>query len=393
MPEPHPLSSLQLMLHAHNEPFASLQDVHNLRGRRVVVRTSLNVPLDGDTVRADFRIIRALETISYLTQAGARVVLIAHSGRSADASLRAVYEVLREHIALQFVSDIVGESAQRAVAALGDGEVLLLENVRSDPREMQNDAVFARTLASYGDIYINDAFADSHRAHASIVGIPVYLPAYAGLLFAREFQALSRAHAPESPSLCILGGAKFDTKLPLAHKLIERYDHLFIGGALANDILRSKGYEIGTSRCSGVDLANTPLVASEHVLPVHDVVVHTARGRAVKTPDVVAKDEQILDIGPRSIAALAPYVADAATIVWNGPLGDYEHGYDEGTHALARMLADAPGRVILGGGDTVAAIHTLDLADRYTFVSTAGGAMLHFIEHGTLPGIDALASH
>lgn len=379
------------MVHEHSAPFQVVSDLPDLRGRRVVLRTSLNVPLEGEAVRADFRIARALETIDYLARAGARVTILAHIGRTPDASLYPVYLALRERLPLSFVADVAGEEAARAAHALRDGEMVLLENVRSDAREMQNDAAFARTLASYGEYYINDAFADSHRAHASIVGIPTHVPAYAGLLFAREYDALRAAHAPQSPSLCVLGGAKFDTKLPLAHALVERYDRLFIGGALANDVLRGRGYEVGGSRVSAVDLAGSPLLASERMLQVYDVVVDGPHGRMVKPPEHVAGEERILDIGPESIAALAPHVAEAATIVWNGPLGDYEHGYCDATLALARMLADARGQTIVGGGDTIAAIEALKLHDRFTFVSTAGGAMLHFIEHGTLPGIDALA--
>jgi phosphoglycerate kinase len=270
------------------------------------------------------------------------------------------------------------------------GTALLLQNLRSTTAEEENDIDFAKTLASYADYYVNDAFAVSHRAHASIVGIPKYIPSYAGITFMEEYTELTKAFTPEHPSLFILGGAKFETKAPLIEKYAEEYTHAFIGGANANDFLKGKGYEVGTSLLSPVDLSKSPLLKKENILLPVDVIAVTGTSKRAVACDGVLPHEKILDIGPKSIALLAPCIAEAKTILWNGPLGYYEGGHDDATKACAKLIAESSAHSIIGGGDTVAAIESLGLQDSFSFLSTSGGAMLEFLEKKTLPGIEAL---
>ncbi len=371
-------------------PFKTIEEAGSLRGKRVIVRASLNVPLVDGVVRDDFRVAEACETIKFLQKEGARVVVLGHIGREPHESLAPVHTSMEKCTPHQFVASLTNETAIMAAAKLSDGDVLLLENVRSDVREVTNDEGFAQELAALGDIYVNDAFADSHRAHASVVGIPKYLPSYAGFVFAREYTELARAFSPEHPALFVLGGAKVETKLPLVERFAREYDHVFIGGAIANDFLKGRGVEIGLSVVSDVDLATSPLLSHERIILPQDVVLDGPKGKRTADVAAVARNEKIFDVGPASVAALAPYIAAAKTIVWNGPLGNYEGGYADGTNALARLIAEAPATSIIGGGDTIAAIESLGLEKEFTFVSTAGGAMLQFLETETLPGIEAL---
>jgi phosphoglycerate kinase len=403
-------------------PFHTLDEIGNISGKHVIVRAALNVPVENGVVRDDFRIKEACKTIQFLQKQGARVVVLAHLGRPVagiaapfgimgqdsgnrgevpqahgnlgTGTLLPVSNALVQFLPHRFVSALFGDEVTSALESQKDGEVILLENVRSDVRETGNSDDFAKALAAYGDIYINDAFADSHRAHASIVGIPKYLPSYAGLSFVREYTELSKAFDPAHPALFVLGGAKFETKLPLVERFVQEYDHVFIGGAIANDFLKGKGYEVGTSVVSEIDLSASTLLTDPRIIIPTDVVVNGPSGKLVKAADAVAKDEKILDIGPKTMQSLAPVIAEAKTILWNGPLGHYEGGYDEATDALANMIADASEQnhvvSILGGGDTVAAIEKLGLNEKFTFISTAGGAMLEFLEKETLPGIEAL---
>jgi phosphoglycerate kinase len=375
---------------SNTRPFHTIDEVSALRGKRVIVRASLNVPLDGGMVRDNFRIKEACETILYLQEQGARVVVLAHIGRAENETLKPVYDAMQTFLPALWAGGLIGAEVTSAISHLKDGEIMLLENVRSDSREVSNDDAFARELAAHGTIYINDAFADSHREHASIVGIPTHLPSYAGFLFTREYDALSKAFDPALPALFILGGAKFETKLPLVERFIEKYNHVFIGGAIANDFLKGKGYEVGKSKVSDVDLSSSPLLNDPRIIIPDDVIVSGLHGRVVKAADAVMKDESILDIGPGTIQKLAPIISGAQTILWNGPPGAYEDGYTDATNALAKMIADAKGESIIGGGDTIAAIKALGLNEKFDFISTAGGAMLQFLENETLPGIEAL---
>jgi phosphoglycerate kinase len=360
-----------------------------LRGVTVLLRTSLNVPVDAGVVRNPFRLHAALPTIQYLSSHGARVVLISHIDGGVGASLLPVYEYLKKHIALKFSHDVAGTVAQSDVRALKNGEVLLLENVRRDQGEVANDPQFARKLAVLGDVFVNDDFAAAHRVHASVVGLPTLMPSYAGLQFIAERDGLARALTPKSPSLAIVGGAKFITKEPLIRVLLAKYDYIFVGGALAADFLKAKGYEVGTSLVSDSPHLKDLLTNSKILLPI-DAVVENAHGREVKKIDEVLANDNIQDVGPATIASLEEKIMKAKIVLWNGPMGNFEKGYSAQTEALATLVASGGGDSIVGGGDTIASIEKLGLNSKFEFLSTAGGAMLDFLANGTLPGLQAI---
>jgi 3-phosphoglycerate kinase len=336
--------------------------------------------------------MRAMPTLLHLTHAGAKVILITHVGREASITLDPLFNVLQEHLQISYVPQVIGKKAETAVKNLKDGEVLLLENMRSHKGETSNDAAFGKKLAAYGDIYVNDAFSVSHREHASIVGIPKYIKGYFGLTFKEEYFQLMKVVDPIAPSLFILGGAKFETKQPLVEKYIKKYNQVFVGGALANDFFKAKGYEVGKSLVSDSDLKNSKLLDAKNLILPIDVTVQAEKSIRVTTPDMVEKNEVILDAGPATIEFLSEYIADAHTILWNGPLGNYERGFSEYTKACAVRIADSKAYSVVGGGDTIAAIENLSLNDKFSFLSTAGGAMLTFLEEGTLPGIKAIVT-
>lgn len=367
----------------------------DLRGKRVLVRSDFNVPIDSKGGVADaFRLQRGWETIRYLSSLGAKVIITSHIGRDPEETLAPVGIALKHFGPVVYVPDLLGPAAQSAVKALKDGETILLENVRRDARETENDDSLAKELAAYGDIFVNDAFAAAHRAHASTAGVAKFLPSYAGLLMRDEIVQLNIARSPEHPSVAILGGAKFETKAPLIKSLLQTYDHLFITGALANDVLKAKGLPVGRSLVSqelpGPDVLNHP-----HRLDTVDVTVENSEKQArVKKPAEVGVDDKIVDMGPDTLALLAPHIAKAHFILWNGPTGLYEDGYTSWTHAIAELLAKrvAEGAsVVIGGGDTIAAIEGSGVAmDSLGFLSTGGGAMLEYLLKGTLPAIEAL---
>lgn len=378
------------MLNANLPAITSLTDV---RGKYVLVRSSLNVPIEAGAIRNHFRLVRSLPTIEWLVRQGARVVVCGHIGRDKENTLAPVYEYLKQNLQAEvlFSPEVTGSVAKNLRDGLEDGQVLVLENVRRDPRETQNDADFARNLADLADLYVNDAFAASHREHASIVGVPQFLPAYFGINFLNEYAELKRAETPEQPSLFILGGAKFETKLPLVEKFLALYDHVLISGALANDFYKARGHEVGKSLVSDIDLSASPLLHHEKIILPNDVVVVNPAGEVRTTViDDVQPGDAIMDAGPGSIAMIELFTRNAKTILWNGPLGNYEAGYGEQTLACAQLVAESAATTIVGGGDTTAAIESLNNYDHYTFVSTAGGAMLTFLEHGTLAGIDVV---
>lgn len=378
------------MMDTHETRLPLLTDIAITHGMRVIVRSSLDVPITDGVVTNDFRITQALPTINFLLERGARVILMTHVGRDPENTTLPIFNALKDRLPVRHIEAVMGDAVTNAIDALPPGEVLLLGNLRMHREEEVGDVQFAETLASYGDLYVNDAFAVSHRPHASIVGITEYIPACAGITFAAEYENLARALNPEHPAVFILGGAKFETKAPLIERYAHTYDTVMLGGALANDFLKGRGCEVGTSLVSNVDLSSSPLITKENILVPVDVVVWSERGvRTVAVTDV-QPDESILDIGPTSLEALAPHVRAAKTILWNGPLGYYEGGFDAATKACAQLVSESDAFSIVGGGDTVASIEALGLSDTFGFLSTAGGAMLEFLEKGTLPGIDAL---
>ncbi len=369
----------------------SIEELGDIYGMRFLVRSSLDVPIHGGVAEDHFRIHRAIPTFLHLLEKGGRVIILTHVGRDPEISTAPLLPLLERYIPVVHYAGIVGEDVYGKIAHMKEGTALLLGNLRSHEGEEKNDDEFARTLASYADFYVNDAFAVSHRAHASIVGLPKHLPAFAGLTFMDEYDGLMKALTPAHPSLFILGGAKFETKAPLIEEYAKTYTRTFVGGALANDFLKGKGYEVGTSLVSDVSLSGNELLAKENILLPTDVVAEKDGASRMVSADGVSKDERIVDVGLASVEALAPYIAEAKTILWNGPLGNYEGGYDAATKRCAELIAKSAAFSVVGGGDTVSAIHALGLNDSFGFLSTAGGAMLEFLEKKTLPGIEALS--
>jgi len=367
-----------------------ITDVTDLKGKYVLIRSSLNIPLEDGAVRNSFRINRALPTLRYLHEAGARVIVLSHLGRKPEESLKPVFTELEKSLPVHWGGLVTGDEFKQRRELLADGDILLAENLRQDEREVANDPQFVEYLASLGELYVNDAFAEAHREHASTFGLAQKLPAYVGLTLEEEITELSKVMKPESPSLFLLGGAKFETKMPLVEKYLELYDHVFIAGALMNDIFKAKGYEVGKSLVSDVSLAGSPLLDNPKLIIPIDVVVDGPDGQVVKNPDQVLPEENIMDVGPMTVAMLVTYIEKAKSILWNGPFGAYDMGYTQSTEETAKHIAQADAFSVIGGGDTVAAIEKLELNDQFGFVSIGGGAMLSFLEKGTTSVIDCL---
>ncbi|MCR4333421.1 MAG: phosphoglycerate kinase [Patescibacteria group bacterium] len=379
----------------------TVRDIQLFEHVPILVRAALNVPVENGRVTNDYRLRRALPTIQYLCERGARVVLISHLGEQGTETLAPVAEALGKLISgVSFCGETVGARARDAIRTLAPGGVLVLENLRRNRGEKMNDSSFAHELSSLGDVFVQDSFDTCHRFHSSIVGVPSLLPNYAGLLLEEEIEELTRALAPAHPALAVIGGMKFSTKEPTITSLLAVYDQVFVGGALADDFFRASGQEVGRSLISGADPSHVKrlLTNKKLVLPIDSVVVPaTALGEKniyekarVATFGQVHPDETILDNGPATVALLANLVKKAKTILWNGPLGNYENGFVDATDALARAITASSARSIVGGGDTVASIEGLRLLPKFSFVSTGGGAMLEFLAKGTLPGIEAL---
>jgi phosphoglycerate kinase len=381
-----------------------------VRGKRVLVREDLNVPMSDGQV-ADFtRIDAALPTLRLLHDRGARVIVLSHLGRpdgkpDPKLSLRPVAAALAQRLGMPvaFAADSVGPAARDAVAKLKDGDVLLLENVRFHPGEETNDPAFARELAALGDLYVNDAFGTAHRAHASTEALAHLLPSAAGLLMQSELAALARlTENPAHPYVCVIGGAKVKDKVGVFTHLMDKVDAFCVGGGMANTFLAARGTNVGTSlRDDDLEPARRILNLASHQditlhLPIDAVVSRSFdaddRARTVNIEDVGT--EMILDIGPRTARIYADAIASAKEIVFNGPMGVYEKpAYREGTKVVGEAIAEATrggATSVVGGGDAAAAAHMLGFADAMTHVSTGGGATLEFLEGLTLPGVAAL---
>jgi len=362
--------------------------ISSLKGKRVLVRLDLNVPVVGGEVRDPFRINQSLPTISVLREAGARVIILSHIENADTSSLAGVAKFISEYYPVQLVEDI--NALRTASHNMKDGDILMLENLRLFDGEKANSSVFATELASVADAYVNDAFSVCHREHASIMLLPKLLPAYAGALLCEEIEKLSSAFKPPHPFVFVLGGAKFDTKLPLMLKFLDIADTVFVGGALANDLLKEKGYEVGVSLVSKSRVNLSPILSSMKVLIPSDVVATNAYGNDIRRVESVDAGDKIVDIGPETVAEFANAITGAKFILWNGPMGDYEHGFSSGTEGIAKAIIESGAHSVMGGADSVAVVRNADLLDRFTFVSTGGGAMLDFLANGTLPGIEAL---
>lgn len=393
--------------------FKSIDDL-DVRGKRVLVRADLNVPVKSGRVTDSTRIDRTAITLKELLGRGARVVLLAHFGRPdgkrvPEMSLRPVLEPLSKALGgkpVAFAEDCIGVAARNAVAALEDGEIVLLENLRYHAAEEENDPAFARELASLGDLYVNDAFSCAHRAHASTEAIPQLLPSAAGRLMAAELDHLSKAlENPARPVVAIVGGAKISTKLDLLGNLVKKVDILVIGGAMANTFLAAQGVEIGASLAER-DMAETArqillTARTEHceILLPADVVVAADLKPNLPTKTLavgeVGTADKIFDIGPTTAKAISDRLATCRTLVWNGPVGAFETPpFEAATVAIAKAAAKltAEGKLltVAGGGDTVAALAQAGVVEQFSYVSTAGGAFLEWLEGKDLPGVAAL---
>jgi len=387
----------------------TIRDI-DVTGKRVLVRVDFNVPLDADKkITDETRIQAALPTINYLIDHKAKVILCSHLGRpkgefKPEFSLRPVAERLTQLLTTKviFAQDVIGPKAEKAVAEVKDGQVVLLENLRFHKEETENNPEFAKKLASFADVFVNDAFGTAHRAHASTEGVTKYLPSVAGFLIGKELEIMGQAlENPIRPFVAILGGAKVSDKIGVIENLFEKVDCLIIGGGMANTFIKAQGYSIGKSL---VDSERVPLAKQlldkakklgvKIMIPI-DVVVARALSEDAKTAivpiDNIKDDMMALDIGPSTRMLFETEINNAKTIIWNGPMGVAEiPAFAEGTKAVAMALVNSDAITIIGGGDSAAAVKKLGLADKMTHISTGGGASLEFLEGKELPGIAAL---
>ncbi len=388
----------------------TVKDV-DVRSRRVLVRVDYNVPLDAQgNVSDDKRITASLPTINYLLEQGARIILCSHLGRpkgevKKEFSLAPVAKRLKEllpNVNIYFASDCIGEEAERKAAALKDGEILLLENLRFHKEEEKNDPEFAKKLASLAEIYVSDAFGTVHRAHASTAGVAAYLPAVAGFLIGKELSIMGGAlENPERPFVAILGGAKVADKIGVITNLLNKCDTLLIGGGMAYTFFKAMGYEIGDSLldAESIDLAKQLMETAKQkgvklLLPVDTVVAKAFAADAehmTVAANAIPAGWQGLDIGEKTRELFAAEIKNAKTVIWNGPMGVFEFpAFAKGTEAVAKACAECGGTTIIGGGDSASAVKKLGYADKMTHISTGGGASLEFLEGKVLPGVAAL---
>ncbi len=357
-----------------------------------MLRAGLDLPVnDAGEVTDVFRLKQSCATIEFLVKNGARVIVVAKIGRDPKDSMAPVGKAMQAYFTTFFVPAIVGPLVSSTISGMRDGDIVLLENLQQDPREIAGDDGFAKELASLADLYVNDAFPSIHRTSTTMVNITKFLPSYAGLLVREEVRQLDIARAPEHPSFAILGGAKFETKAPLIKLLLEKYDHVFVTGALANDVFKARRLPVGRSLISK-ELPDASVLNHPHFLAPIDVTVETTDGQArVKKPEEVEPDDKIVDIGPDTVAMLAPHIAAAKFILWAGPTGMYENGYIHYTQGIAELISESGAKKVIGGGDTIAAIEATGVPqENLGFLSTGGGAMLEYLLKGTLPGIAAL---
>ena len=351
----------------------SLKQIKNLKGKTVLLRVDFNVPIKNDKVLDDFRIRAALPTIDFLLKQGTRIIILTHLGKDGSASLSPVMK--------RFFS----------ISKINKKTVTFFENLRKFPGEMSNNLDFAKRLSKMGDVYVNDAFSVSHREHASIVSLPKYLPCFAGFQLEKEVKNLSHAFKnPKHPFLFILGGAKFSTKMPLIQKYLKLADSVFVGGALADDFLKAEGFEVGKSLVDETNYGISVLLKNKKLILPEDVVIKSGSKSINKKVTEIKKNEAIIDIGTESIKKLAALIKKSKLILWNGPLGKYENGGAKATEEILKTVANSKAESIIGGGDTVALISKMKMENKFSFVSTGGGATLDFLANGTLPGIKAL---
>ena len=369
----------------------------DLKGKRVLLRLDLNVPVADGKITDANRVERVIETIDFLRLSEAQTIIISHIEDSAgnDTSLLPVQHYLNGFFPVDFCETFFTPFASDKLLNLKDKGILLFENIRNNPGEKENDKGFAKKLSAMADIFVNDAFSVSHRKHASVVGVPEFLPHYGGLLMRQEIEHLSKIFSPVHPFVFILGGAKFDTKIPIIKKYLEIADKVFVAGALVNNIFKERGFEVGTSLVSSGDFNLKEMLSNPKLITPVDVTVTKKNSEVLfKSPDKIDTDESVVDICPETLEQMKELLKDAKTLVWNGPLGNYELGFKDKTESLAQIVAKFTAgnglESVVGGGDTVASINALGLERKFSFLSTGGGAMLDFLVDETLVGIEAL---
>ena len=374
----------------------SIRNIKNLSGKAVLLRADLNVPSKNRVVKDDYKIVMILPTIRFLLRHNCRLIVATHLGR--DNTAKPIAKRLAELLdrKVLFVSDCVGDKAAKTIAGAKAGEIILLENLRFDAREEKNDKKFAKNLARLADIYVNDAFAVSHRDHASVSAIKKYLPSYAGLLLEQEILNLEKVLKPKQPLVSIIGGAKVETKIALLNSLAKKSKRILIGGALANNFIAAHGFNIGRSLANKTSISLAAVLVKKHdniILPVDVLVAKKINSASFKVKSVnqVKNDEIILDIGPRTVKLFADFIKEANTIIWNGPLGLFENThFKHGTLSIARLVAArSTGKAygLVGGGETIEALRLTKMELYIDWVSTGGGAMLAFLSGELMPGL------
>ncbi|MBP9763270.1 MAG: phosphoglycerate kinase [Candidatus Pacebacteria bacterium] len=370
------------------EKIKTIDDLGDIKGKKVLLRLSLNVPVEKGSVVDPFRIEMSIPTIMELRNKGAKVILLSHIGRDPKETLEPIMRYLQDSLPVVFIRDIFSPNAKKMIDYAAPGSVVVLENLRQHAGEEKNDPEFSKHLASFGDIYINDSFPECHRAHASIVGITEFLPSFAGRQLMKEITNLSKTFETNHPFLFILGGAKVETKLPLINNFLDKADNIFIGGILANDFLKTMNLETGKSALSNQTVPKELLSNKKIILPT-DIVVERNGKKENISHDSVLENDKIFDIGRKSVETVCDLIKNAKFILWNGPVGFCEGGFCEGTESIANAIANSKAVSVVGGGDTLASVSD-EIQSKMTFISTGGGAMLDYLANENLPGIEAL---
>ncbi|OHA15687.1 MAG: phosphoglycerate kinase [Candidatus Taylorbacteria bacterium RIFCSPLOWO2_02_FULL_43_11] len=367
--------------------FKNINDIERGTLTRALVRVDFNVPIKDGIVQDGFRIDETWPTLKVLLKKGFKLVLLAHLGEDGSESLRPIVQYMAK-----FSRVVLASSIEEAKILTKDGNnIVLLENVRGFPGEKENSSTLSKSFASLGDIFVNEGFSVSHRKHSSVVGVAKYLPSYAGVLFKKEVEMLSKAFNPTKPFVLILGGKKAETKIPLISRFVDNADKIILGGALANDFLKAKGFNVGKSLISDADLIKKDWLAdTKFVTPEKVIVEGSNGGREILTAEM-GEGDKIVDVGESFVEIVRSILKSAKFVVWNGSFGICESGYDSGTKGIAEAVVSSGAFSVVGGGDTTAALDSFKMADKFSFVSTGGGAMLDFLAVGTLPGIEALS--
>ncbi len=375
----------------------SIREIKNLKNKVILLRAGFDVPIKNGKVVDTRRIKVLIPTIKYLMKKGPLVIL-SHQGRpkgkrDMTLTLKPLIPVLEKLLKkkIKFADSCIGEETEKKAKSLKKGEVLLLENLRFNPGEEKNDQNFAKELSKLGDIYVADAFPDAHREHASIVSIPKFLPAYVGFQLEKEIKYLSLVlEKAKHPFLLILGGAKFETKLPIIKRFLKTVDNIFIGGALVSQVLKEEGFETGISLVENKKYNLSEIVKNSKIMLPIDLLIFDGGKEHAVSFNGVTKNGNIVDIGSETIKELEEKIKKAKMILWNGPLGETSAGFDKGTEKIVKAVAKSKAISVVGGGDTLEVISKLKLEKKFTFISTGGGATLDFLINGTLPGIKAL---